>query len=402
MIRFIREQADTVSTDPAMRVYGAILAGLSGLTGTMWLTTERLDDIVANTSAAICWPFFEQCRSLRVLSSEGVVVATLMLVLASCVNVWLFIERQTAAAGYVVFGILTACRIVVIAMDYRLALNQHYMMLVVAAIFLFDPKRKRTIPVVIVLFYFWAGTLKLNSEWLSGASLYGRRPMHLPVSLISLSCYYVVVLELVIAWGLLARGAVWFWLTFVQLVVFHISSFWVVGYFYPIVMFGLLAIIPVLRHERLSSEPDGYSRLIALRGAFPAAIAFSSLQLFARTFPGDRAVTGEGRMWALNMFDAPVHCTAVITVHMGSEIAKHVVAVPFLQPRLSCDPVVYREAAINECREYQRLGENVDVDLQVDSGRTAAAPYRLIDAHAVCSHPLVYSLITHNKWIHLD
>ena len=55
---------------------------------------------------------------------------------------------------------------------------------------------------MVVLFYFWAGLLKFNSEWLSGAALY-KKPWLLPTGALPLACAYVLALETVFSWGLL-------------------------------------------------------------------------------------------------------------------------------------------------------------------------------------------------------
>jgi len=66
-------------------------------------------------------------------------------------------------------------------------------------VYLLVPGKRVALRVLITLFYFWAGSLKLNWEWISGAGLY--RPMW-PFSGVGvvIACAYVVVLELVVAW----------------------------------------------------------------------------------------------------------------------------------------------------------------------------------------------------------
>src|SRR6267142_2687052 len=100
--------------------------------------------------------------------------------------------------------------------------------------------------VLVTLFYFWAGTLKLNWEWVSGAGLYS--PMW-PFSGMGVvvACVYVIVLELGVTWGLLARRAWIFWTALAQFLVFHALSWQVVGFFYPLLMFAILAIFPLRR-----------------------------------------------------------------------------------------------------------------------------------------------------------
>jgi hypothetical protein len=92
------------------------------------------------------------------------------------------------------------------------------------------------------LFYFWAGTLKVNWEWISGAALY--RPLWFFTGRgVIVACAYVVLMELFVSWGLLARRSWIFWSAVAQLALFHVMSWAVVDFFYPILMFLLLSIV---------------------------------------------------------------------------------------------------------------------------------------------------------------
>ena len=51
------------------------------------------------------------------------------------------------------------------------------MALWVTGVFLAVPGKREALRLLLVLFYVWAGTLKLNWEWISGAGLY--RPLWL-------------------------------------------------------------------------------------------------------------------------------------------------------------------------------------------------------------------------------
>src|SRR5262249_57725420 len=158
------------------------------------------------------------------------------------------------------------------------------------------------------LFSFWAGPLTLNWEGISGAGLY--RPMW-PFSGAGVvaACVYVIVLELGVAWGLLAGRAWVFWAAFAQFLVFHALSWQVVGFFYPLLMFAILTIFPLSRLIPPRDPPDGL--LVALvtgrqlRSVYALAALFSLLQLIPYAFPGDRALTVHGRLSLLHLFVPP-------------------------------------------------------------------------------------------------
>src|SRR5262249_27107548 len=136
-------------------------------------------------------------------------------------------------AGWSLYLAATAIQVGVLVQDYRLRLNQQYMAVWVAAVFLFVPDRRRVLQYLIVAFYVAAGLLKLNADWLSGAALLGSRPLFVPPAFVPAACAYVVVLELVVALGLLARRDWVFWTAYAQILAFHLASWAVVDFFYP-------------------------------------------------------------------------------------------------------------------------------------------------------------------------
>src|SRR5205085_60897 len=157
---------------------------------------------------------------------------------------------------------------------------------------------RRLLPYLITFFYLWAALLKFSPEWLSGVWTYGKTPLGMPDALVPAASVYVLVLELVLVWGLLSRRAWLFWLTFAQFVLFHIASWNVVGFFYPLLMFGILALFPLLRwlprdaatgSEASPCPPLGIRSLLS--GAEPRAVlatlaVFSVLQLLPLLLPG--------------------------------------------------------------------------------------------------------------------
>jgi hypothetical protein len=388
---YIRNQIAEIEADRAIRLYGACVALLNGITAVFWLTSYKIDAILDPETSPICWPLLEGCYRWRVLPAGAIALVTIFLGIAAVVNARLFIETHRAGLAYLVLAVTTGIKLAILLQDYRLAANQHYMALWIAAAYLFVPNRRASIPLMIVLFYVWAGLLKLGGDWLSGAALLGRRPFDMPAAWVPAACLYVVVLELGQTWALLSRRAILFWLVFAQLVLFHISSFWVVGYFYPILMFLILGLLPLMRFI----EPPEGTR--SRHWGHAVAIVFCLLQLSPRLLSSDPAITGEGRLLALNMFDAPIRCVATLTPHTGEPPANSLLRVPYLQPRLACDPIVYLEAAKATCRD--RPGD-LDFDLTLRSKRSSRPDFStVISLQRVCSISPRYSLLRHNWWI---
>jgi hypothetical protein len=289
-------------------------------------------------------------------------------------------------------------------------MNQHYMAFAVTLAFLFAPGKRSTLRVLVMLFYFWAGTLKLNWEWLSGAGLY--RPVWLFSGAgVVAACAYVIVLELVVSWGLLARRGWIFWGALGQLVVFHVFSWPVVGFFYPLLMFAILSIYPMARvmpPPARSSDPVDAGLFTSLwRGrerwpTYATAALFSFLQLTPYAFPGDHALTGEGRLYALHMFDAQPVCTGYAELHHADGTTTRRDLKLRLDTRIACDPVVFWNRARTLCRERgtDRLGALRDLDLFLWVRRATQSELRpVIAVEGFCGRDVRYNPFWHNAWI---
>jgi hypothetical protein len=254
---------------------------------------------------------------------------------------------------------------------------------------------------LMVGFYFFAGLLKLNQEWLSGRALYGITPIGVPPSLVPLSCVYVVALELLLVFGIWARSRVIFCGVLVQLVMFHIASWSVVGFLYPTMMLALLSIFPLTRwaspveHERASLR-----LLLAgkdLPRTYGVLAGFAALQLVPHLFPGSSALTGEGRMFALHMFDAPVECQATAQSHGP---ARSVVTLhsPRTPERVRCDPLLVFQIARRLC-DQPSLRKH-DFDLSLKSWRAGERKkHTIIAVPQFCAAGIQYRLWRHNDWI---
>ncbi len=303
----------------------------------------------------------------------------------------LFYRRETARAG--VFGIyaVTLLKLALMAIDFRTRMNQHYMLLGVTAAFLLVRDKALFCRILIVLFYFWAGLLKFNRDWLSGAALYG--PLWLlPPSALPWATRYAIVLELVVPWALLPRRPAWlFWAAWAQLVVFHVLSSPVVGFFYPLVMLGFLLWMAAARWDAplpRTRSPEGIA-LVAL---------FCAAQLIPRLLSPDPALTGEGRMFALHMFDGRIVCRSTLTATLpdGRRASWHPVGVA--DTRTACDPILFWNHARNACRERP----DARFDLEVWARHITdpeGAERRLIDLPDFCRLNPDYRWLHHNPWI---
>jgi hypothetical protein len=266
---------------------------------------------------------------------------------------------------------------------------------------------------VLASLYFWAGVLKLDPDWLSGAALYGQDRLWLPRELVAASCVYVVVLEMAMIWGIYARRPWLFYGTLAQLVLFHIMSWPIVGFWYPALMFCLLSILPLARwfssaRERTAWPWRGTARQVTVTACLMGL--FGTFQMIPRVFPGDTALTGEGRVFALHMFDALVECEAALTYRAadGSMYTDSLQETRKLPHRSRCDPLIYFNIAKNRCvrlREGRQLVANavrdvMDLDLSLWAKRNSEPLFhQIVEVERFCSADPSYDVLRHNSWI---
>lgn len=388
----LERQIAAIRDDRALRGYGAALALIHVVTVLWWFDRGAIETAAAGPNKlAICWPLVPHCEQLRFLGPGALKALFVAIIVAAVLVAALFARARTVRAGFYGLFALNVVKVFVLALDFRLRMNQHYMGFAATAAFLFVPDKRAALSVLVCLFYVWAGTLKLNEEWISGAALY--KPVwFFHGEHVRIATTYVIVLELGVAWGLLARRGWLFWPAFAQLVVFHVFSWPVVSFFYPLLMFALLSIYPMMRAW---PRPTPRSRPTM----FATAAAFSLLQLVPYAYPGDHALTGEGRLYALHMFDARVRCQGWADVRLTNGRMNKVNLVLPLDTRIACDPIVFHGNASRLCAEKRRL-QFVDLDLHVTAARaTDPKLHPLIDVKDFCAAAPTYSAFLHNDWI---
>src|SRR4029453_409423 len=296
-IRFLRAQIAEIERDTALRWYGVAMAFLHVVTYLYWVD-QRIAVFVGTGAEPICWPLVPDCGAPRPLSPAGVTLVLRAYFAAAVGTGLLFASRPLVPWAYAGLVLVNALKLAIMLLDYRLRMNQHYMAFFASFAYLFVPAKRDGLRVLITLFYFWAGTLKLNWEWISGAGLY--RPMW-PFSGIGVvvACVYVIVLELVVSWGLLAKRPWIFWAALAQFLFFHAMSWQVVGFFYPLLMFAILAIFPLSRLVAPADAPEGLlASLLASRGAGPVYALAVLVSLRSTVSPhGRRAWGGPTCTW---------------------------------------------------------------------------------------------------------
>ena len=405
--RYFDAQIDGIKKDTALRFYGAFLAVGQVLTFWAWHSTKAVN-YLSDEAKPVCWPFFENCFRYRFFNYDEAKLILFLFGFISVIGVLLFLSKKLCGVAYWWLILVNLFKTLIYVQDYSLRLNQHYMLYFATFVFLFLPNKRRLLRYTVVLFYFWASTLKFDMEWISGKALYAK-PLWIPDALIPASCVYVIILEAVITWGVLSDRKWVYWSTFFQLCLFHIISWPVVGFFYPLLMFALLAIFPL---TYFIPDPAGTKSLLnsLFKGKEPPATYlfigfFSLMQLIPVVMPGDERVTGEGRLFSLHMFDALVVCEGAITLKF-KDGTKQELPIPFKEigaPRIKCDPIVNFSRAKQLCTKFNDQPAFLDLDLYYEARRGHEEHMRpLVDIKDFCSQNLSYDLLRPNDWILKD
>jgi len=268
-------------------------------------------------------------------------------------------------------------------------------------VFLFLPDKVQTLKLTIISFYLIAAGLKLNFEWLSGAAIPPDwiRPGSLAEfiyrkNLLSWACYYVLLLEGVLVFGLFSRRHWIRWLVLSQLFLFHFVSEGIVGWFYPSIMYGLLSIF-VLVPEAIQ------------RRALPANAVFLlilwGLQIIPRMTPGDSSVNGIGRIFALNMFDGLVDCHSKILVEFKDRTLAETIDTKlyFQGVRYQCDPYIHFSIGKKKCAALQKSDPFfLRIRWSLASKLRSEAEFKeLVSLENICDPSLSYSAVTGAAWI---
>jgi len=369
-----------------LRLFGSLLALTHILTCYFWISSGEKYIYQLTDSLPLCWPFLEGCESWGRLGAVDLYFVLVVYAVLAAASAFLFLLASWTRTAFSLLAAATVIKIFIFLSDYRLAGNYHYMHFWVLAAFLLIPQKGLTIRFLLLSFYLGAGVLKLNYEWISGAALSGYFP--LAGRELMLACGYVVLLELVLVFGLLARRRWIFWLTLAQLALFHALSFLVVGFFYPALMFCFLTLFVLC--ELQSPGDFHWARIKELRS--PARILLG-LFFLAQTVPwmigGDRAVDGRGRLIALNMFDAGTQCELKVMAAYADKVVR--LSPQYsgnLQPRLACDPYVMLADARHRCRQLKNDPGFISLEVTLLSKRKTDPGFTTVFAFSdFCAQP---------------
>jgi hypothetical protein len=395
-----------VIKDRSLRYFGVALASthLVALFAWVWDRENPLALRVFADARALCWPGTGAlCMEMRPFFLEYGDWALALYALLALASAMSFLLPQARSIFWAMILLLVTFLLqnLIRFQDYRFMGNFHYMNAWVHFFFLFLPRKRLFLPLLVGTFYVAAATLKFNSEWLEGQAFI--RPTILPEPLLFPAALYVIVLELIFVPLMLfapahqrrVKIAV-----FLQLVVFHLFSWHIVSYLYPLTMLLLLSIFPLLWLLPRESPPEAKS--------LPwSALAVYALFLILQTVPlwvaGPARLTGEGRLFSVNMLDSRLQCQNVSILHYSDRSVEVSDFGLEWGLRISCDPWLHYALAQAQCRARSAESPTfMGLDWALLVRRSTSENFELrVKLENFCEQAPGYSTFQRNLWIEL-
>ena len=396
---YFTNQLQEIQSSKALIYLGAFLSVTHISTFQYWNHLGFYYFTLTDHPSDTCWSFLPSCEFLNFPTALISKIVWFIYLILAVFAVYFFALKKVKR-GYFLFLFLTLFKYMIVLFSFNNMGNYHYMPLVVSFLYLFFPAKKMSIPIMISLFYLFAGALKLNNlEWFTGGSLWridGWNP-YIVVFLTS----SVVFLELFISPLLLLKNRLKYF-AFFCFVLFHLSSYYWVGYFYPLNCFCLISIFPLLwfvdkTHVNLIE--------VIVKNKLPKSISivfilFLITQLAPRFYKGDQAVTGEGRTWSLNMYDARVSCFSYMKLRYNNRTEEFSRNDSWQAIRIQCDPYIYYSDAKKACEWAEKDPEFIDIDFHLSVKRKSDLKWTyLVKLQDFCSTDIKYNFLKGNSWI---
>ena len=389
MINYISKQIQTIHKDPVLKIYGLLLSLTHVWTFLYWNKRNFFMNSQSSlNSEPICFPFFPDCDLFRAQFSPEFWQGILYFYVFSAIFVSLvFLQKKWQALAYWGLAFITLFKLGLHLSNYNFMGNYHYMAHFVTLAYLLAPHKKSLIKYLIIAFYISAGFLKINIDWLSGAAMI--RTPYLYGTPLRLSLVYVLFLELIFVFGLIHPNRKLRYFCLLQFFAFHLFSWHVVGFFYPMVMFSLLGVFYLPEYFDRKYEPKELLKFISIKeykSIYIILALFTGLQLLPFTMVDDPSKSGVARLSSLNMFDSKTSCHSLMvaktdngTIHLRPPIKN-------MGVRLKCDPLVFLNQAHQICRKNKETNEIKELSLHLFTRRVTSSEYKKVLAiKDICS-----------------
>lgn len=375
ILTFFERQIREIEKD--LKWFGIALGFIHMLTAYFWWGNTY----VILRHVGICWSFFPYCEPYQQFFNDYVDFFY-PFYLGLGFSIILSFALKRVKWGYFLLIFASLFQAAVQISDYRFSGNYHYMHHVVTFVFLLMPEKSMMIRFCLVLFYFFAGFLKFDLEWLSGAALIN--PVRwVPRWLMDWMLIFVIYLEVLLAWFLLSRRWYFKYSVLVSYILFHVFSYFVVGYFYPLLMLSLLTVFLVDRQD--FQWPRSWLN-------WGLVIILSLANLYPHVFERQSALHGRGRLLSLNMLDAMTHCRNIFYIRFKDRTLEYIRDPLARDVRGRCDYTTVFDKAKELCREFQGQPEfeGINMSHQVRKATEEIFSHQ-IQFKNICGRPLKIS-----------
>lgn len=364
------------------------------VTFSRWIYSTALTVEAYASGTHMCWPYFKECGVFNVLQTLpfGYSQTTLyMLFFAMMIIAAFFMYKKEWVLTHLILLLLFIWEFLgVFVLSSGMGANYDYYQILLTFILLFLPYKTFFLKLVLVLFYFFASTIKIDDGWILGtyfSSLQTGIPIF-PDAITPIVTNLVIFMQIVGAWFLLGRNMLLQRLAFTYFVIFHLYSGILVGYRYPATVLLTLIVLfgPFYVHTKVPLTKK------ALGGWILAAFMLIA-QFLPILIPGDHRLTLEGNKYGLYMFEANHQCLNDYTVvsNDGTEKPVHLES---NSARNRCDP--YRTWFYLQ-QACQRDTSIAHITWTFDHSINGEPFYRIVDESNACI--LEYKALGHNQWI---
>ena len=150
IIEFFKKNEAEIANDRVLQIYGAMLAAIHVLTWIYWNYQTDLVGILTDGNVfPICWGFLEGCGQFRPFSSWLAEALNTSYLLLSVIVIGSFVWFRNRIS-YPLLIVINLFKIFLYLQDYRSMGNYHYMPFIVTMIYLFLPKKREVLQVMIV------------------------------------------------------------------------------------------------------------------------------------------------------------------------------------------------------------------------------------------------------------
>jgi hypothetical protein len=333
-------------------LFGAALLATHILTWYFWGFGAHIYSTISQ-KPQLCWPFLQSCEAFGQIVSPGLAVGyfAVYFVIAS-IGLLLFGLQRNVGLAHLCLVLVTVMKLAAMLLDFRFMGNYHLIPLLLTVVYFFSRNPASAVKLTIVLLYIYAGLLKFDLDWLSGVSLVTRT--FVPIEILNPLLGLVILMEVFASPFLLSQKRRVRFSALSLFGLFHLFSWHIVGYFYPLVMFTLL--FPFIYSGVEAS-------FLRSKEAIVIVILLTTVQFIPRLVTSDPGLLGGGRWMTLSMFDVEPVCEYSVRAVSKQKSIEFSVAPLDLYPRVKCDPATISSYARWYCDKFRGADYRLDLDI---------------------------------------